>query len=73
MRTTLELTDSVVERARALSGISRISDLVREGLNALIAREARKRLMAYGGTDPEASTPPRSRSVDQVAGPDGSR
>jgi len=46
MRTTLELSDAVVDRARSLSGIVRISDLVREGLQALIAREARKRLIA---------------------------
>lgn len=66
MRTTLELSDSVVERARALSGIVRISDLVREGLQALIAREARKRLISYGGTDPDATAPDR-RSGELVA------
>jgi len=62
MRTTLVLTDELVERARAISGIERITDLVREGLQALIAREARKRLIAYGGTDPEASAAPRRRT-----------
>jgi hypothetical protein len=62
MRTTLVLTDELVERARSLSGIERITDLVREGLEALIAREARKRLIAYGGTDPTASVAPRRRT-----------
>jgi hypothetical protein len=65
MRTTLELSDSVVEQARALSGIVRISDLVREGLQALIAREARRRLVEYGGSDPNAAVAGR-RIADQV-------
>jgi len=59
----------MVERARSLSGIIRISDLVREGLQALIARESRKRLIAYGGSDPTASAPNRSRREDEVAEP----
>jgi len=62
MRTTLVLPDSLVTRARELSGLERITDLVREGLEALIAREARKRLIAYGGTDPEATAAPRRRA-----------
>jgi len=62
MRTTLVLPDSLVSRARELSGLERITDLVREGLEALIAREARKRLIAYGGTDPEAAASPRRRA-----------
>lgn len=67
MRTTLVLPDELVEQARAISGIERITDLVREGLQALIAREARKRLIAYGGTDPTASEAPRRRTVLYVA------
>ncbi len=57
MRTTLVLSDTLV--ARELSGLERITDLVKEGLEALIAREARKRLVAYGGTDPDARAAPR--------------
>lgn len=63
----------MVDRARSLSGIVRISDLVREGLQALIAREARKRLIAYGGSDPAAVAPSRSRQDELVAEPDGPR
>ncbi len=62
MRTTLIIADSLVDEARDISGIERISDLVREGLRALIAREARKRLAAFGGTDPEATAAPRNRA-----------
>jgi hypothetical protein len=67
MRTTLEISDSIVEQARKLSGIARISDLVREGLQALIAREARKRLIAFGGSDPDAAGAARYRYADMVA------
>lgn len=67
MRTTLELPDATVEQARNLSGITRISDLVREGLAALIEREARKRLIAFGGTDLYASAPGRERDGFAVA------
>jgi hypothetical protein len=73
MRTTLELSDTLVEQARRLSGINRISDLVREGLQALISREACKRLVAFGGTDPEASAPSRYRHADMVAEADDTR
>ena len=55
MRSTLILADDLVAKARELSGIERISDLVREGLGALIEREARARLVAFGGSDPAAA------------------
>ena len=47
--------------AREASGLERISDLVREGLRALIAKEARVRLAAMGGSDPKAEAAPRRR------------
>jgi hypothetical protein len=59
----LILTDKLVEEARELSGLRRISDLVRAGLEALIEKEARKRLIAYGGTDLGAAAAPRRRSA----------
>jgi len=40
----------LLERARELSGIREKTALVRAGLEALIAREAGKRLAAPGGT-----------------------
>ncbi|HCM25373.1 MAG: hypothetical protein A2Z99_03370 [Treponema sp. GWB1_62_6] len=63
MRSTLVLSDELVGKARSISGIDRITDLVREGLNALIQREARKRLIAYGGTDAGATVAPRDRGT----------
>ncbi len=69
MRTTLVLPDELVGRARAISGIERVTDLVKEGLNALIAREARKRLVSYGGTDPLARAAPRNRDYSITVEP----
>ena len=48
MRTTLILEESLVEQAREATGIREKSALVRAGLEALIAREAARRLGALG-------------------------
>ena len=61
MRTTLILDDTLVERARELTGIREKTALVRAGLEALIAREAGKRLAALGGTQPKLADVPRRR------------
>ena len=63
MRTTLIIDDSVWERARQATGIQEKTALVRAGLEALIAREAGKRLAALGGTQPKISDIPRRRSA----------
>ena len=63
MRTTLIIDDVLLERAREATGITEKTALVREGLEALIAREARKRLIALGGTQPRISRIPRRRSA----------
>jgi len=61
MRTTLILDDGLVEKARELSGIEEKTALVRAGLEALIAREAARRLAALGGTMPALTPVPRRR------------
>lgn len=63
MRTTLIIDDRLVERAREATGIKEKTALVRAGLEALIAREAGKRLAALGGTQPKLTGVPRRRSV----------
>jgi Arc/MetJ family transcription regulator len=63
MRTTLILDDSLLERARQLTGIKEKTALVRAGLEALIAREAGKRLAALGGTQPKLTHVPRRRTA----------
>ena len=51
----------LLERARGLTGIQEKTALVRAGLEALIAREAGKRLAALGGTHPKMTSIPRRR------------
>jgi hypothetical protein len=63
MRTTLIIDDGLIERARNLTGIVEKTALVRAGLEALIAREAGKRLAALGGTQPDIADIPRRRSA----------
>lgn len=62
MRTTLALDDELVARAQAYTGLKEKSALVREALKALIEREAARRLVLLGGSDPTASAGPRRRS-----------
>jgi len=63
MRTTLIIDDGLLERARSLTGIQEKTALVRAGLEALIAREAARRLAALGGTQPKIADIPRRRSA----------
>lgn len=62
MRTTVTLDDDLLETAAALVGRRDTGALVRMGLEALIARESARRLIALGGSDPNAKAPPRSRT-----------
>lgn len=61
MRTTLILDDELLERARELTGIKEKTALVQAGLEALISREAAKRLAALGGSQPKLRRVPRRR------------
>ena len=61
MRTTLNIDDQLLKEAGQMTGVAEKTSLVRMGLEALIRREAAKRLAAMGGTDPRASAPSRSR------------
>ena len=61
MRTSLTLDDDLVATAQSYTGIKEKSALVREGLKALIEREAAHRLVRLGGTDPDTTAVPRRR------------
>ncbi len=63
MRTTLIVDDRLLERARELTGLREKTALVRAGLEALIAREAGKRLAALGGSQPKLARVPRRRTA----------
>lgn len=61
MRTTLIIDAGLIDRARELTGIQEKTALVRAGLEALIAREAGRRLAALGGSQPKLAAIPRRR------------
>jgi Arc/MetJ family transcription regulator len=61
MRTTLNLEDKLIHKAREMTGIHEKTHLVRLGLEALIARESSKRLAKLGGTERKLGTVPRRR------------
>jgi len=63
MRTTLNLNDDLVARARRLTGIAEKTALVHAGLEALIVRESARRLAALGGSEPDLQAPRRRRPV----------
>jgi metal-responsive CopG/Arc/MetJ family transcriptional regulator len=62
MRTTVNLDDSLLERAEKLSGVKERSALLREALEALIQRESARRLARLGGSEPQLRTAARRRS-----------
>lgn len=61
MRTTVNLDEELIEKARRLTGIQEKTALLHEGLQALITREAGRRLAALGGAMPDLRLPPRRR------------
>lgn len=67
MRTTLNLDDKLIAEAAKLTGIGDKTELIHEALRALLAREAGRRLIALGGTMPEAWSPKRRRLEDLLA------
>jgi Arc/MetJ family transcription regulator len=62
MRTTLNIEDSLLDRAAKLTGIKEKTSLVRLGLETLIAKESSKRLAKLGGTEKKLDMIPRRRS-----------
>jgi Arc/MetJ family transcription regulator len=62
MKTTMNLDDDLLARARKLSGIREKTALVHAGLEALIARESARRLAALGGHEKSLRRISRRRS-----------
>ena len=63
MRTTIILDETLVNQARELTGIQEKTALVHAALEALIARQASKRLAALGGTERNLEKVPRRRAA----------
>jgi len=61
MRTTLAIDDALLESAMKLTGLTERTAVVREGLKALIEREAARRLARLGGSEPTLQMVPRRR------------
>jgi len=61
MRTTLNLDDELVNQAKDLTGIKEKTALLHAGLEALVAKEAARRLAALGGSSPRLRPIPRRR------------
>ena len=59
MRTTLNIEDSLIEKASKMTGVKEKTTLVKLGLEALIARESGKRLAKLGGTEKQLKPIPR--------------
>ena len=65
MRTTLNLDDALVERARRLTGIQEKTALLHAGLEALIGRASARRLAVLGGSERSLAPIRRRRSADR--------
>lgn len=61
MRTTIALDDELLAKARSYTGLKETAAIVREGLKALVEREAARRLARLGGSSPDLVAPPRRR------------
>jgi len=57
------LDEGLISRARELTGIKEKTALVHAALEALIAREAARRLAALGGTETDLDDIPRRRAA----------
>jgi Arc/MetJ family transcription regulator len=63
MRTTLNIEDSLMDKASKMTGIREKTALVRLGLEALIARESARRLARMGGTQKNLKAIPRRKGA----------
>jgi Arc/MetJ family transcription regulator len=59
VRTTINLDDQLLDAARRITGMERRTDLIQEGLWALIERESARRLARLGGSEAQLHPVPR--------------
>jgi len=62
MRTTLNIDDALLVQAGEYTGVTEKTALVRMGLEALVQREAARRLASLAGIMPSLAVPPRRRN-----------
>jgi Arc/MetJ family transcription regulator len=63
MRSTINIDDGLLEKARTLTGTRETAALVRQALETLVRVETGRRLIAIGGTMPDVEAGPRQRSA----------
>lgn len=68
MRTTITFDKELFEAASAAAGTTERSAVVREALQALVERDAARRLARLGGSDRKATSAPRRRSAPARSG-----
>ncbi len=61
MRTTININDDILKKASLLTGIKEKTNLVKRGLEALIALESSKRLANLGSTEKKVKDVKRRR------------
>ena len=64
VRTTWNLDDDLIRKAREFTGIEEKTALIHAALRELISREAARRLATLGGTMPNFQAGRRRRPVD---------
>jgi Arc/MetJ family transcription regulator len=62
MRTTVAIDDELMDTLRLFTGEAENSAVIRAALKGFVEREAARRLIRLGGSDPHAEAPPRRRS-----------
>lgn len=62
MRSTVNIDDKLIEKARSLTGTRETAAIIRQALETLVRVEAGRRLIALGGGMPGAEAAPRRRS-----------
>ena len=63
MRTTLNIDDELLARAKRLSGLKEKTAIVHAGLEALVALASARRLAALGGSENGLRGPRRRRAA----------
>ena len=65
MRTTVTIDDDLLAKAAELTGVHENVALLKRGLQTLIRVESARRLVALGGSDPEAEAAPRRHGASE--------
>ena len=71
MQVNIQLDEQDIDRARRLTGIEDVQELLPEVLKRFSQQETAMRLIRMGGTMPNLQIPPRRRPEDPLADANG--